>query len=70
MNDVKTCPDCGSAVVMASMFKYRFPYGREPDQVMLEVEVPLCYCGDCGEQFFDWEAEDLMQEAIDKHLSR
>ena len=47
-----------------------FQYGAGADAVMLDVQVPVWKCLQCGEAYVGGEAEDIRHEAVCKHLDR
>lgn len=63
-----TCPACGSSQVGSELIDHRFPYGDEVKGIELTARVPLRECSECDEQFLDSEAEDLMHDAVCRHL--
>ncbi len=67
-DDAPSCPDCESDRVVTEWIDHRFPYGREETSVELSARVPVRRCEECGDQFLDAEAEDLMHEAVCRHL--
>ena len=63
-----SCPECGSERIVTETIDHRFPYGQEDSSVELSARIPVCRCEECGEEFLDDEAEDLMHEAVCRHL--
>ena len=47
---------------------HRFPYGNGDTATELTAKVPVRICRECGEKFLDDESEDLMHEAVCRHL--
>lgn len=62
------CPSCGSGKVRTEEIDHCFPYGEGTSAVELSSRVPLRKCQDCGEEYLDNEAEELMHEAVCLHL--
>ncbi len=63
-----SCPDCESDRVVTEWIDHRFPYGRDDSAIELSARIPVRRCEECGDQFLDAEAEDLMHEAVCRHL--
>ena len=60
------CPECNSTeVITEENIPYLFPYGMKPNQIMLEVQIPIRKCQKCGFQYMDHESEDII-DAINK----
>ena len=68
INDSLRCPACGGDKVVTETIEHRFPYGEGNSAVELLSRVPLRKCQDCGEEYLDSEAEDLMHEAVCLHF--
>lgn len=62
-----SCPDCESKRITTKTIDHRFPYGRE--NLVLSARIPLRKCKECGTEFFDDEAENLIQKAVCHHLA-
>jgi len=65
MNNTLRCPSCDSNKISTEEINHCFPYG----QGELSANVPLRKCQNCGEQYLDHEAEELMGVAIRLHLN-
>lgn len=63
-----SCPECGSEKIVTETIDHRFSYGQENSAVELSARIPVRRCEECGSEFFDYEAEDLMHEAVCRHL--
>lgn len=63
-----SCPECGSKRIVTETVDHRFPYGQEDTAVELSARIPVRRCEECGDEFLDYEAEDLMHEAVCRHL--
>ena len=63
-----SCPECGSERIVTETIDHRFPYGQEDPAVELSARIPVRRCEECGDEFLDDEAEDLMHEAVCHHL--
>jgi putative zinc finger/helix-turn-helix YgiT family protein len=63
-----SCPECESTKVVTEVVDHRFAYGQEDSAVELSARIPVRRCEECGDEFLDDEAEDLMHEAICRHL--
>lgn len=63
-----SCPECGSERIVTEAIDHRFPYGQEDSAVELSARIPVRRCKECGDEFLDDEAEDLMHEAVCRHL--
>ncbi len=63
-----SCPECGSERIVTETIDHRFPYGQEDSAVELSARIPVRRCEECGDEFLDDEAEDLMHEAVCRHL--
>lgn len=59
------CGECGGTDISRSMKDHTFPYGH-PVSVALTVEIPVYKCNDeeCNFQWYNWEAEEIMDEYI------
>lgn len=62
------CPECGGQNVHTELIDHRFSYGNGDSAVGLVARVPLRKCRDCQAEYLDSEAEDLMHEAVCRHL--
>jgi len=62
------CPNCGSSKIERVNENYTFTYGAGDDAVDISAIVPIIKCGECGEGFLDYVAEDICHEAICQHL--
>lgn len=67
-DDALSCPDCESDRIVTEWIDRPFPYGRGDCSVELSARIPVRRCEECGDQFLDAEAEDLMHEAVCRHL--
>jgi len=63
-----SCPECESKRIVTGVVNHRFPYGQEDSAVELSARIPVRRCEECGDEFLDDEAEDLMHEAVCRHL--
>ena len=64
-----TCPSCDAETTPTTTWiDHEFQYGPDWHFVMLECKVPIRTCLGCGQKWFDYRAEELMQEVIDLHL--
>jgi len=63
-----SCAGCGSKRIVTEAIDHRFPYGQEDSAVELSARIPVRRCEECGDEFLDDEAEDLMHEAVCRHL--
>lgn len=63
-----SCPECGSKRIVTEAVDHRFPYGQEDPAVELSARIPVRRCEECGDEFLDDEAEDLIHEAVCRHL--
>lgn len=62
------CPSCESERIETEWVAHHFPYGDGDAAVELAAKVPLRRCTACGEEFLDDESEDLIHEAVCRHL--
>lgn len=67
MSDENTCIDCGSVCVDTKWINHSFPYGFGDSAVELTVRVPVRKCLECGEEWLDYVAENLMQEEVNSY---
>ena len=68
VDDVKTCPQCGSDAVSTSYSRHTFTYGSDDSAVDLTVKLPVRRCNSCDFEYLDEEAERLEHEAICRHF--
>lgn len=68
VDDVKTCPQCGSDAVSTSYSRHTFTYGSDDSAVDLTVKLPVRRCDSCKFEYLDEEAERLEHEAICRHF--
>lgn len=65
VDEVGTCPQCGSDTVSTSYIRHAFTYGSAD----LTVEqLPVRRCGSCAFEYLDEAAERLKHEAICRHF--
>ena len=65
------CELCGAiGTVSMSIETETFQYGAGADAVMLDVQVPVWRCLQCGEAYVGSEAEVIRHEAVCRHLGR
>ncbi len=62
------CPDCESSRIVTEVVDHRFPYGQGDAAIELFARIPIRRCEECDSEFLDDEAEDLMHEAVCRHL--
>lgn len=63
------CGMCGGFDTTKTREDYTFPYGRSgPEQVELTVEVPVYKCnnGECGFQWMNWEAGEVIDAYVEQ----
>lgn len=63
-----TCPQCQSNRVSTTIRDYEYVYGAGESAITLQVEIPVRSCSDCECQFTDWEAEEMMHNALCTHF--
>lgn len=63
-----TCPQCGHDQVSTTNQDYKYVYGTGESAVTLPVEIPVRSCSECEFQFTDWEAEEIMHNALCAHF--
>lgn len=63
-----SCPECGSERITTEEIDHRFPYGQEEAAIELSARIPVRRCEECGDEFLDYKAQDLMHEAVCRHL--
>ena len=63
------CAMCGSDNTHEWIESQDFPYGCEPETIMLTVDVPVIYCEneECGFMFTDYRSEDIRTAAVLEH---
>lgn len=68
--DIKKCGDCGGPVDTQQKME-KVPYGR-PIQFTLEIEIPVHKCknSSCAIEFYDMDAEELIDNAIKVELAK
>lgn len=54
------CPNCDSYSVVERQQMDEFLHGRE----LVRVLVPMMLCTGCGQQWTDYRAEDIREEAV------
>jgi len=59
----QTCIDCDSRRIVTYEHDHRFPYGVGETAVTLFARIPVRKCEDCGNEWLDHHAEEIMQEA-------
>jgi putative zinc finger/helix-turn-helix YgiT family protein len=62
------CPSCDNQAITTRLDQLGFDYGPESNKVKLVASVPVYECEGCGFSFTDARAEELIHEAICKHL--
>lgn len=62
------CPDCGSSEIGTNHKRHEFKYGAGDEAVVLAAMVPFRTCHNCGLEFVDADGEELMHEAVCRHL--
>jgi len=62
------CPSCGHKGVSAHFERLEFDYGPPSASVRLAATVPVNTCPDCGFSVSGERAEELMHEAVCRHL--
>ena len=63
-----TCPQCENNKVSTTIQDYEYVYGAGESAITLQVEIPVRNCSDCECQFTDWEAEEIMHNALCSHF--
>ena len=63
-----TCPDCDHSRVFTTRQEFEYVYGAGKSAFTLLVEIPVRRCGECECQFTDWEAEEIIQNALCSHF--
>ena len=61
------CINCDSTDISIEEKTYGIPYGPKLDRFSLPVTTPVHICNNCGDEWTDWEAEDIIGDAIHKH---
>jgi hypothetical protein len=61
------CAQCGKDGVITDNQEQTIPYGVEK-KVNIRATVPVRICNGCGFEGLDCEAEQIIQDAIDRHL--
>lgn len=64
MTEPEGCALCGAGPVWTVWKDDPFQYGPGPDAPVIEVRVPVRHCQSCGEEWTDWEAEQIRDTAI------
>ena len=65
MKEKYICFDCDGTSITEYETLHTFPYGGQG--VELSVKVPVQKCEDCGAEFLDYVAIDLMDDAVKRH---
>ncbi len=61
------CGMCGGFNTTKSREDYTFPYGiAGPEQVELTVEIPVYKCEECGFQWMNWEAGEIIDAYVEQ----
>lgn len=70
LDKISACPDCDGRDVDTQLINHHFEYGNgSGDSVItLTATIPLRKCRDCGAEYLDAEAEELMHAAVCHHL--
>lgn len=62
------CAQCESSSVETEWKEENIPYGQDKDCALLMVNVPVRKCLVCKFEYTDWEAEELRDIAVQKHI--
>ena len=68
--DNRVCADCGSKNTKRTIESYTYPYGIEEEKVELTSIIPVHICNNCNFSWFDYEAEDIIDKDIKKHIKK
>ena len=68
LDEIPTCPDCDSRDIATQWTDHHFQYGAGDSAVTLAATIPLRKCRDCGTEYLDAEAEELMHATVCHHL--
>lgn len=63
-----TCPECEQNRVSTTIHDHEYVYGEGESAITLQVKIPVRHCRGCDCQFTDWEAEEIMQNALCAHF--
>ena len=63
------CPECESEHQTVVEIAENVPYGVEPNEHSVPVNLPLRTCLDCGKQFMTYEIDDIIDKAIVKYIA-
>ena len=63
-----TCPDCDHNKIFTTRQDFEYVYGEGESAITLQVEIPVRRCGACECEFTDWEAEEIMHNALCAHF--
>ncbi len=68
--DLGDCDSCGAKNATSNKLEVdNFVYGSGTDAVTITTQVPVTWCAACGEGFTGWEAEEIREEAVKRHLA-
>ena len=59
------CIDCESERITTETISHRVPV-RQGTIVGITIRIPVRRCIDCGNQWLDHEAEDIIEEAMSR----
>ena len=64
-----SCPECDYQTIIKEIEDHTFPYGASPNTIYLTIKIPIYKCQNpnCGFQWYDWEAEVIMDAEIEQH---
>lgn len=62
------CPDCDARAWRTETLRQQFPYGAEPNTVMLEADVEVETCTECGFQMTGAQGEEARDAAVRRYL--
>lgn len=62
------CAECESKNVVTEQKEHTFPYGARLKPITLTVTIPVRICKDCNFMWYDYIAEELIDNAVKEHL--
>jgi NMD protein affecting ribosome stability and mRNA decay len=60
------CGECGENNITTLKQDGSYKWGN----ILVECEIPVRYCNNCGFIFTDWEAEDIRDSALKTKLAQ
>lgn len=62
------CGQCGGNSIRTTWKEHAFDYGNGSEKVQLQARIPVRTCDDCHFSFTDAEAEEILHDAVCRHI--